>query len=145
MNENKVPCGGFEVDTEFFGVREGKLYFRAESIDGYGFMRGYCAILREDVTESTGSDQWIMDENDIELASMNAINGVPVFVRIMTYLTNDLGKIKYAYSTGNLCYFEKGKKLIFSCPYSEGTTFSIKFYDVNINTGIATVTTKQLS
>ena len=24
MNENKVPCGGFEVDTESFAVREGK-------------------------------------------------------------------------------------------------------------------------
>ena len=86
-----------------------------------------------------------MDKDDIRAASMNAINGVPVFVQIMMYLSNNEGKIKYAYSTGNLCYYEKDKKLIFSCPYSEGVTFSIKFYDVNINTGIATVTTKELS
>lgn len=145
MNENKVPCGGFEVDTESFAVQKGKLYFRPESIDGYGFMRGYCATLREDVTESTGVDRWIMDTHDIEVAGMNAINGVPVFVQIMTYLTNDGGKAKYAYSTGNLCYFKKGEKLIFSCPQWNDVTFSIKFYDVNINTGIATVKTKELS
>ena len=145
MNENKVPCGGFEVDTEFFELSEGKLYFRAESLDTYGFMPGCCVTLRQDVSESTGTSLWIMDKHDIRVASMNAINGVPVFVQIMMYLGNIEGKIKYAYSTGNLCYFEEGKKLIFSCPYSEGVIFSIKFYDVNINTGIATVTTKQLS
>lgn len=145
MNENKVPCGGFKVDTEFFGVEEGKLYFRPESINDYGFMHGYCATLRQDVDEGAATVQWIMDKDDIRAASMNAINGVPVFVQIMMYLSNNEGKIKYAYSTGNLCYYEKDKKLIFSCPYSEGVTFSIKFYDVNINTGIATVTTKELS
>ena len=145
MNENKVPCGGFKVDTEFFAVREGKLYFRAQSIDGYGFMHGYCATLRQDVSESAGTSRWVMDKDDIRAASMNAINGVPVFVQIMMYLGNDQGEIKYAYSTGNLCYFEEGKKLIFSCPYLEGVTFSIKFYDVNINTGVVTVTTKELS
>lgn len=145
MNENKVPCGGFEVDTESFAVQKGKLYFRPKSIDGYGFMHGYCATLRQDVDESAGTNKWIMDEHDIGAASINAINGVPVFVQIMMYLGNYEGKIKYAYSTGNLCYFEKGKKLIFSCPYSEGVTFSIKFYDVNINTGVVTVATKELS
>ena len=145
MNENKVPCGGFKVDTEFLGVEGGKLYFRAESLDTYGFMPGYCATLRQDVSESAGTSQWIMDEHDIRVASMNAINGVPVFVQIMMYLGNNGGKIKYAYGTGSLCYYEEGKKLIFSCPYSEGVIFSIKFYDVNINTGIATVKTKELS
>ena len=94
MNENKVPCGGFKVDPESFAVREGKLYFRAQSIDGYGFMHGYCATLTEEVSESTGTSRWIMDEHDIRAASMNAINGVPVFVQIMTYLTNDKGEIK---------------------------------------------------
>ena len=145
MNENKVPCGGFEVDTEFFGVRKGKLYFRAGSINNYGFMHGYCATLMEVVSESSGTDRWVMDKDDIKLASKNAINGVPVFVRIKSYNGVDNGTAKYTYSTGNLCYFEEGRKLIFSCPFSIGTTFSIKFYDVNINTGIATVTTKQLS
>ena len=145
MNENKVPCGGFKVDTESFAVREGKLYFRAQSIDSYGFMHGYCATLTEEVSESTGTDRWVMDKDDIRAASINAINGVPVFVQIMTYLGQNEGEIIYAYSTGNLCYFKEGEKLIFSCPYSEGVTFSIKFYDVNINTGIATVKTKELS
>ena len=145
MNENKVPCGGFEVDPEFFGVRKEKLYFRVGSISNYGFMHGYCATLREYVSESTGTSRWTMDEHDIGAASINATNGVPVFVQIMMYLGNNEGEIKYTYSTGNLCYFEEGKKLIFSCPYSDGVTFSIKFYDVNINTGIATVKTKQLS
>ena len=145
MNESKVPCGGFKVDTESFAVREGKLYFRAQSIDGYGFMHGYCATLRQDVDESAGTSKWKMDTHDIGAASINATSGVPVFVQIMTYLGNNEGEIKYAYSTGNLCYFEEGKKLIFSCPCSDGVTFSIKFYDVNINTGIATVTTKELS
>ena len=145
MNENKVPCGGFKVDTKSFAVREGKLYFRAESLDTYGFMPGYCATLRQDVDESAGTSKWKMDTHDIGAASINATNGVPVFVQIMTYLGNDEGEIKYAYSTGNLCYYEEGKKLIFSCPYSHGVTFSIKFYDVNINTGIATVKTKELS
>ena len=145
MNENKVLCGGFEVDPEFFGVRKGKLYFRAGSISDYGFMHGYCATLRQDVDESAGTSRWIMGEYDIRVASMNAINGVPVFVKIMMYFGNYEGKIKYTYSTGNLCYYEEGKKLIFSCPYSEGVTFSIKFYEVNINTGIATVKTKELS
>ena len=141
MNENKVPCGGFEVDPLFLGVEGEKLYFKAESLDTYRFMPGYCATLRQDVNESSGTSRWIMDEYDIRVASMNAISGVPVFVRIKSYL----GSEKYAYSTGNLCYFEEGEKLIFSCPYSKGVTFSIKFYDVNINTGIATVTTKELS
>ena len=145
MNENKVPCGGFEVDTEFLRVEGGKLYFRAESLDTYGFMHGYCATLRQDVNESAGTSKWKMDMHDIGAASINATNGVPVFVQIMTYLTRNEEEIKYAYSTGNLCYYEEGKKLIFSCPQWNGTTFGIKFYDVNINTGIATVTTKQLS
>lgn len=145
MSEVKVPCGGFKVDTNFLDVEGGKLYFRAESIDGCGFMHGYCATLMEEVSESTGTDRWVMDKDDIRAASMNAINRVPVFVQIMTYLTNDEGKIKYAYSTGNLCYFKEGEKIIFSCPQWNGVTFSIKFYDVNINTGIATVTTKELS
>ena len=86
-----------------------------------------------------------MDTHDIGAASINATSGVPVFVQIMTYLTQSEGEIKYAYSTGNLCYYEEGKKLIFSCPQSNGTTFGIKFYDVNINTGVVTVTTKELN
>ena len=145
MSEVKVPCGGFTVDTDFLGVEGGKLYFRAEAIDIYGFMQGYCATLREDVSESTGTDRWIMDTHDIEVAGMNAINGLPVFVQIMTYLGMDGATPKYIYSTGNLCYFKEGEKIIFSCPQWNGVTFSIKFYDVNINTGIATVTTKELS
>ena len=145
MNENKVPCGGFKVDPLFLGVEGEKLYFKAESIDGYGFMQGYCATLIEDVNESSSIDVWTMDKNDIRLASMNAINGVPVFVRIKSYNGEDNGTTKYTYSTGNLCYFEEGQKLIFSCPFSQKSIFGIKFYDVNINTGIATVTIKQLS
>ena len=145
MNENKVPCGGVKVDPLVMGVKGEKLYFRPESIDGYGFMHGYCATLREHVNESSGIDEWIMDTSDIGVAGTNAINGVPVFVQIMTYNGMDNGTAKYIYSTGNLCYFEEGEKLIFSCPFSQGSMFVVKFYDVNINTGIATVTTKELS
>ena len=141
MNENKVPCGGFKVDPLFLGVEGEKLYFKAESLDIYGFMPGYCATLIEEVDEASGTDKWIMSKYDIMIVSQKAISGVPVFARIKSYLSPE----KYAYSTGNLCYFEEGEKLVFSCAYSLGSTFSIKFYDVNINTGIATVTMKQLS
>ena len=141
MNENKVPCGGFEVDPLFLGVEGEKLYFKAESLDTYGFMPGYCATLIEEVDETSGTDKWIMSKDDISIVSRKAISGVPVFVRIKSYLNPE----KYAYSTGNLCYFKEGKKLVFFCAYSRGSMFSIKFYDVNINTGIATVTTKELS
>ena len=141
MNENKVPCGGFKVDPLFLGVEGEKLYFKAESIDGYGFMPGYCATLKEYVNEASGTDKWIMSKDDISIVSRKAISGVPVFVRIMKYL----GAGEYAYSTGNLCYFEKGKKIIFSCFYSQGSTFSIKFYDVNMNNGETTEEVKQLS
>ena len=141
MNENKVPCGGFKVDPIFLGVEGEKLYFKAASLDTYGFMQGYCATLTEHVNESSGIDKWIMSKDDINIVSRKAISGVPVFVRIKSYL----GLEKYAYSTGNLCYFEEGEKLVFSCAYSQGSTFGIKFYDVNINTGIAAVEIKELS
>ena len=141
MNENKVPCGGFKVDPLFLGMEGEKLYFKAESLDTYGFMPGYCATLIEEVNEASGTDKWTMSQYDINIVSMKAISGVPVFVRIKSYLSLE----KYAYSTGSLCYYKEGKKLIFSCPQSNGTTFGIKFYDVNINTGVVTVTTKELS
>ena len=64
-----------------------------------------------------------------------------MFVRIMKYLSAG----EYAYSTVNLSYFEEGKKIRVSWFYSQGSTFSIKFYDVNINTGVVTVTTKELN
>ena len=141
MNENKVPCGGFKVDPTYFRVYKGQLELDASFIDTYGFMRGYCAYLVEHVDESAAYDKWQMEPSEIENVIFNIKSGNPVFAEIRTYL----GPGQYAYSTGNLCYYKEGKKLIFSCPYSEGVTFSIKFYDVNINTGIATVKTKQLS
>lgn len=145
MNEVKAPCGGFTVDTNFLDVEGGKLYFRAEAIDTYGFIKGCCVPLIQHVSESSGLDRWEMDKNDIRLASTNAINGLPVFVRIMAYNGMDGDTPEYIYSTGNLCYFQKGKKLVFSCPQIQGSIFSVKFFDVDINTGIATITTKQLN
>lgn len=141
MSEVKVPCGGFTVDPNYFNVYNGQLGFNSGYIDQYNFMPGYYATLIEYVEESSGVDQWRMEIGDINAVIFNIANGRPIFVRIMTYRNKD----EYAYSVGNLCYFEEGNKLIFSCPYALGTTFSVKFYDVNINTGVATVTTKQLT
>lgn len=141
MNENKVPCGGFEVNSGDFYFAEGKLCFNSAMLDTYGFMPGYCATLIENVDEGSGTDKWEMSKDDIENVSKKAISGVPVFVRIMQYL----GEGRYAYSTGNLCYFEKGTKLIFSHFCSRGSTFSIIFYDINMKNGEATLTVKQLS
>lgn len=141
MNENKVPCGGFKVDPTYFYVNEGQLEFNTAFLDGLNFMRGYCARLVEHVDESAGNDKWQMGLDEIENVIFNIKSGNPVFVEIRTYLSPD----QYAYSTGSLCYYEKGKKLIFSCPQSDGSWFAVKFYDVNINTGVATVTMKQLS
>ena len=136
MNENKVPCGGFEVDPTYFYVYEGQLEFKAEFIDTYNFMPGYCAKLIQSAT-----NEWLMDSGSIGLAIFFTKQGYPVFLQIR----ERLGEGQFAYSVGNLCYCEEGKKLIFSCPQSNGTTFGIKFYDVNINTGVVTVTTKELS
>lgn len=141
MSKVKVPCGGFAVDPTYFNVNNGGLGFNPEYIDSYGFMPGYYAPLIEHVDEAGAVDQWRMESYNISLAIYNITGGRPVFAKIMTYKSKD----EYAYSVGNLCYFEEGEKLIFSCPQSNGTAFSVKFYDVNINTGIVTVTTKQLT
>ena len=136
MNENKVPCGGFEVDPTYFYVYEGQLELNAEFIDTYNFMRGYCTQLIQSKT-----NEWLMDSGEMHTAISFTKRGIPVFLQIR----ERLGEGQFAYSVGSLCYYEEGKKLIFSCPQSNGTTFGVKFYDVNINTGVVTVTTKQLS
>ena len=136
MNERKVPCGGFKVDPAYFYVNKGQLEFNAAFLDALHFMRGYCVLL----TQST-TNEWLMDSGSIGVAISFTKQGYPVFLQIR----ERLGEGQFAYSVGNLCYYEEGKKLIFSCPQSKGTTFGIKFYDVNINTGVVTVTTKELS
>ena len=136
MNENKVPCGGFKVDPTYFYVYEGQLGLDTSFIDTFNFMKGYCTQLIQSAT-----NEWLMGLGEIELAISFAKRGYPVFLQIR----ERLGEGQFAYSVGNLCYYEEGKKLIFSCPQSNGTTFGIKFYDVNINTGVVTVTTKELS
>ncbi len=141
MNENKVPCGGFEVDPTYFYMYEGQLGLNTSFIDGFNFMKGYYANLTQEVDESSGTSRWRMKLSDIQGVIFNIENGNPVFVEIMAYRNPG----EYTYSTGSLCCYKEGKKLIFSCPQSDGTTFSVNFYDVNINTGIATMTTKQLS
>ena len=135
MNENKVPCGGFKVDPTYFYVYEGELGLNTEFLD-FNFIRGYCTQLNESAT-----NEWLMDSGSIEAVISFTKQGYPVFLQIR----ERLGEGQFAYSVGNLCYYEEGKKLIFSCPQSNGTTFGIKFYDVNINTGVVTVTTKELS
>ena len=136
MNENKVPCGGFEVDPTYFHVFGGQLGFNVEFIDTFNFMPGYCAKLIQSAT-----NEWLMDSGTIGVAISFTKQGYPVFLQIR----ERLGEGRFAYSVGNLCYYEEGKKLIFSCPQSNGTTFGVKFYDVNINTGVVTVTTKELN
>ena len=136
MNENKVPCGGFEVDPNYFYVEEGQLELNTSFLDALYFIRGYCGQL----TQST-TNEWLMNSGTIQNANFFAKRGDPVFIQIR----ERLGEGQFAYSVGSLCYYEEGKKLIFSCPQSNGTTFGIKFYDVNINTGVVTVTTKELS
>ena len=136
MNENKVPCGGFKVDPTYFHVDEGQLGFNVEFIDTFNFMPGYCVKLIQSAT-----NEWVMSSYFIGLAIYFTKQGYPVFIQIQ----ERLGEGQFAYSVGNLCYCEEGKKLIFSCPQSNGTTFGVKFYDVNINTGVVTVTTKELS
>lgn len=136
MNENKVPCGGFKVDPTYFYVDEGQLGLKTEFIDTFNFMRGYCIQLSESATNG-----WLMSSGSIDLAISLTKQEIPVFLQIR----ERLGEGQFAYSVGNLCYCEEGKKLIFSCPHSDGTTFGVKFYDVNINTGVVTVTTKELS
>ena len=136
MNENKVPCGGFKVDPNYFYVEEGQLELNTSFLDSSYFMSGYCTHLFESAT-----NEWLMDSGSISQAISFTKSGNPVFIQIR----ERLGKGQFAYSVGNLCYYEEGKKLIFSCPQSNGTTFGIKFYDVNINTGVVTVTTKELS
>ena len=123
MNENKVPCGGFKVDPTYFYMYEGQLELNAEFIDTYGFMRGYCAYLFESTT-----NEWLMDSSSIEQAISSTKSGVPVFIQIR----ERLGEGQFVYSVGSLCYYEEGKKLIFSCPQSNGSWFGVKFYDVNI-------------
>ena len=136
MNENKVPCGGFEVDPDYFYVYEGQLGLNTSFLDAFNFMQGYCTQLIQSKT-----NEWLMDSGSIELAISFTKHGYPVFLQIQ----ERLGEGQFAYSVGSLCYYEEGKKLIFSCPQSNGTTFGVKFYDVNINTGVVTVTTKELS
>ena len=136
MNENKVPCGGFEVDPTYFHVEEGQLELNTSFLDSFYFMSGYCTQL----TQST-TNEWLMSSGSISQAIAFTKSGNPVFIQIR----ERLGEGQFAYSVGSLCYYEEGKKLIFSCPQSNGTTFGIKFYDVNINTGVVTVTTKELS
>ena len=136
MNENKVPCGGFEVDPAYFYVNEGQLGLNVEFIDTYNFMRGYCTQLIQSKT-----NEWLMDSGEMHTAISFSKRGYPVFLQIQ----ERLGEGQFAYSVASLCYCEEGKKLIFSCPQSNGTTFGVKFYDVNINTGVVTVTTKELS
>ena len=136
MNERKVPCGGFKVDPAYFYVNQGQLEFNAAFLDVLHFMPGYCAQLIQSKT-----NEWLMSSGSIEQAISFTKQENPVFIQIR----ERLGEGQFAYSVGSLCYYEEGKKLIFSCPYSHGVTFSIKFYDVNINTGIATVKTKELS
>lgn len=114
----------------------GQLELNAEFIDTYNFMRGYCAQLTESAT-----NEWLMNLSSIERVISFTKSGDPVFIQIR----ERLGEGQFAYSVGSLCYYEEGKKLIFSCPQSNGTTFGVKFYDVNINTGVVTVTTKELS
>ncbi len=136
MNENKVPCGGFEVDPTYFYMYEGQLGLNTEFIDTYGFMRGCCVYLFESAT-----NEWLMDSGSIKQAIFSTKSGNPVFIQIR----ERLGEGQFVYSVGSLCYYEEGKKLIFSCPQSNGSWFGVKFYDVNINTGVATVTMKLLS
>ena len=136
MNENKVPCGGFKVDPTYFYVYEGQLGLDTSFIDGFYFMRGYYTHLIQSTT-----NEWLMGSGEIRLVISFTKQGYPVFLQIR----ERLGEGQFAYSVGNLCYYEEGKKLIFSCPQSNGTTFGVKFYDVNINTGVVTVTTKELS
>ena len=136
MNENKVPCGGFGVDPNYFYVEEGQLELNTSFLDGFYFMRGYCTQLTQSAT-----NEWLMSSGSIEKTISFTKSGDPVFIQIR----ERLGEGQFAYSVGSLCYYEEGKKLIFSCPQSNGTTFGVKFYDVNINTGVVTVTTKELS
>lgn len=136
MNENKIPCGGFKVDPIYFYVYEGQLELNTEFLDALHFMPGYCTQLIQSKT-----NEWLMSSGEIQNAISSAKQGYPVFLQIQ----ERLGEGQFAYSVGNLCYCEEGKKLIFSCPQSNGTTFGVKFYDVNINTGVVTVTTKELS
>ena len=136
MNEVKVPCGGFTVDPTYFYVYEGQLGFKTEFLDAFYFIRGYCTQLIQSAT-----NEWLIDSGEINTAISFTKRGYPVFLQIQ----ERLGEGQFAYSVGSLCYYEEGKKLIFSCPQSNGTTFGVKFYDVNINTGVVTVTTKQLS
>ena len=136
MNENKVPCGGFEVDPTYFYMYEGQLGLNTSFLDTFNFVSGYCVHLSESAT-----NEWLMDSGSIEQAIAFTKQGNLVFIQIR----ERLGEGQFAYSVGSLCYYEEGKKLIFSCPQSNGTTFGIKFYDVNINTGVVTVTTKELS
>lgn len=136
MNENKVPCGGFKVNPTYFYVYKGQLEFKAEFIDTFNFISGYCIQLFESAT-----NEWLMSSGSIGLAISFTEQEKPVFIQIR----ERLGEGQFAYSVGSLCYYEEGKKLIFSCPQSNGTTFGVKFYDVNINTGVVTVTTKELS
>ena len=136
MNESKVPCGGFKVDPNYFYVEEGKLELNTLFVDTFNFIRGYCVQL----TQST-TNEWLMSSGSIQNVISVTKQGDPVFIQIR----ERLGEGQFAYSVGSLCYYEEGKKLIFSCPQSNGTTFGIKFYDVNINTGVVTVTTKELS
>ena len=136
MNENKVPCGGFEVDPTYFYMYKGQLELNTSFLDSSYFMSGYCTQLIQSTT-----NEWLMNSGEIEVAISFTKRGYPVFLQIR----ERLGEGQFAYSVGSLCYYEEGKKLIFSCPQSNGTTFGVKFYDVNINTGVVTVTTKELS
>lgn len=136
MNENKVPCGGFEVDPTYFYMYEGQLGLNTEFIDTFNFMRGYCAYLFESAT-----NELLMSSGEIQNAISFTKQGNPVFLQIQ----ERLGEGQFVYSVGSLCYYEEGKKLIFSCPQSNGSWFGVKFYDVNINTGVVTVTMKLLS
>lgn len=104
MNENKVPCGGFEVDPNYFYVEEGQLGLNAEFIDTYGFMRGYCTYLFESAT-----NELLMDSGSIGVAISFVKQGRPVFILIR----ERLGEGQFAYSVGNLCYCEEGKSSYF--------------------------------
>lgn len=141
MSEVKVPCGGFTVNPNQFNLAGNELRFKLESLGDYGFMQGCYVTITENVDEETGIDQWRMSQQDVQKVISTVSEGLPVFAQIKTYKGADT----YAYGVGNLCYFEKGKKLIFSCPYSEGTTFSIRFYDVSINSGIINIRVKELT
>ena len=58
MNENKVPCGGFEIDPTYFYVYEGQLELNAAFLDTLHYMPGYCAQLIQSKTNECLMDSY---------------------------------------------------------------------------------------